>query len=87
MIAPQGLGIGEKLLWKYEETRNLVFFQWSELFNQNIVYLATLGAGKLCSSTRMSSLNARSRTALSIKEQDRQNALKSSSIILLSCKL
>ena len=26
MIAPQGLEIGEKQLWKYDETRYFVFF-------------------------------------------------------------
>ncbi len=30
MSAPQGLEKGDKLLWKYEETRYFVSFLWSE---------------------------------------------------------
>ena len=33
MIAPQGLEIGEELLWKYDETHFFVFFPWSQIFN------------------------------------------------------
>ena len=30
MIAPQGLEIGEKILWKCDETCYLAFFSWSK---------------------------------------------------------
>ena len=39
MIAPEGqcppqvLEIGKKLRWKYYETRYIVFFAWSQVFN------------------------------------------------------
>ena len=49
-------------------------------------YLATLGAGKLCSSTKISSLNARSRAELNIREQERQKALKVKKISYKSIK-
>ncbi len=32
-LALQGLEIGEKLLWKYEETRNFGFYPWSGMIN------------------------------------------------------
>ena len=30
MVASQWLEIGEKLMWKYDETRYFVFFPWSK---------------------------------------------------------
>ena len=40
MSAPQGLEIGEKLLWKYEETRNCGFFPWPEFsLNKILIYI------------------------------------------------
>ena len=36
MIAPQGLEIGEKLLWKNAKTRYFVFFPWPQKFISSI---------------------------------------------------
>ena len=38
MIAPQGLEIGEKLLWKYELTRLFVFFSWFRNLDKKEAY-------------------------------------------------
>ena len=40
---PQGLKMGEKLLWKYDETRNIVSFTWPKQFDKMAVgYLAMI---------------------------------------------
>ncbi len=36
IIAPQGLEIGVKLMWKCKETRCFVFFPWSEFFYKSM---------------------------------------------------
>ena len=39
IIAPQGkeTQIGEKLLWKYDEARYLIFFPWLQQFNLSML--------------------------------------------------